>query len=186
MREINEYGFFEAKSKSNLAQLHPYLVTNPTGSASWYSKNYTIISGSTWFYDYEYESEAGNQFYIGIDRFAESGSTSNNSCIYQIGHKNGTNGRVRVQGTVNLNTAIATGPVHHICFRVLSNWTGTTASSSAIIYRISLKEVAADENVKNIITFGKDGVVSGYVYETGSEVRPEERGNILCDSIVEY
>lgn len=186
MREVNEYGFLKSSSRGNLTQISPYLITAPTGSANWYSPYYCITSGSTWYYDYEFTKQAGNQFYIGIERFAASGSTSNNSCVYQTTDKNNTLIHKRIQGTINLNTAISTGPVERIRFRVLSNWTNTTTSSSAEIYRISLKEFAPGENAKNIISYRKTGVVAGLILENSSEVNPEIYGTVALSQVIEY
>lgn len=187
MREINVYGFSKYSTKSNLVQQEPYLITAPTGSASWYSPDYYITTGSTWYYDYEFSKTAGNQFYIGIDRFASSGSTSNNSCVYQVSDKNNTYSHRRVKGTINLNAAISTGPVVRIRFRILSNWTNTTTASSAEVYRISLKEVLPGENIKEAISFSKTGIISAVNFiEQDNQIIPEKYGDLLAGSFVEY
>ena len=186
MREVNEYGFFRSSSKGGIVQELPYLITQENGSANWYSPYYYVTTGSSWYYDFEFSKKAGCQFYIGIERFAHSGSTSNNSCTYQTTDKANTLDHKRIQGTINLNTPISTGPVERIRFRVLSNWTGTTQSGSAEVYRLPLKELSSTENIKNIITFNKRGVVYGAYLERGDQVLPEKYGDIAAGSFVEY
>ena len=62
----------------------------------------------TFEFDYTYESDAGNYFYIGIERYDINKATGSNSCcIYQVATNNVEKTKTRVRGTVNLNQTIS-------------------------------------------------------------------------------
>lgn len=183
MKELNVHGFEKSTASSNLIQTKPYLITQAIQS-QWRSPWYAVTSGSTLFYDYEVSKPAGNCFYIGIERMS-TGSTSNDSCVYQISDIPHAYANKRFSGSFFPGT-ISTGVTKYIRIRILSNWTGTTASGSAEVYRISVKEQLPGENIKDIITFTKRGTVTGFAFETGSMVQPENLGNLKCNEIIEY
>lgn len=98
----------------------------------------------TFEYDFEYESEAGNYFYIGIERFNEDKATgSNNSTIYQVSTANSAKTRQRVRGTVNLDQVIANNKkTAYIRLRILNNWTNSSGTNvTAKIYKLSVREI---------------------------------------------
>lgn len=103
----------------------------------------------TFEYDIIYESDAGNYFYVGIERFAADKSTgSNNCCVYQIATNNTAKPKQRVRGTVNLNYEISSGnKTAYIRLRILNNWSGSSGTNvTAKIYHLSLREITEFTN----------------------------------------
>lgn len=133
-------------------------------------EDYVLITGSVWptaaesyipiancantfEYDITYESDAGNYFYIGIERFATDKTTgSNNSCIYIVNTANAAKIKQRVRGTVNLNQDTSSGnKTAYIRIRILNQWSGSTGTNvTAKIYNLSLREITETTNKINI------------------------------------
>ena len=115
--------------------------------------NYT----NTFEYDITYESDAGNYFYIGIERYAADKTTgSNSSCIYQITTNNAEKIKQRVRGTIDLNQDTSSGnKTAYIRLRILNQWTGSSGTNvTAKIYHLSLREIT---EITNKISITKTG-----------------------------
>lgn len=114
----------------------------------------------TFEYDIIYENDAGNYFYIGIERFDLNKATgSNNCCIYQVATNNTAHGKTRVRGTVNLNQTISssnTNKTAYVRLRVLNQWSGSSGTNvTAKIYHLSLREITETTNKINIEKTGQ-------------------------------
>ena len=106
---------------------------------------------NTFEYDFVYESDAGNYFYIGIERYDKDKVTGSNSCcIYQVATSNAAKTKQRVRGTVNLNQVISSSNSNKTAFirlRILNQWTGSSGTSvTAKIYHLSLREITETTN----------------------------------------
>lgn len=113
----------------------------------------------TFEYDFTYENDTGNYFYIGIERYDVNKATGSNSCcIYQISTSNTAHSKTRVRGTVNLNQVISSSNSNktaYIRLRILNNWSGSSASNAtAKIYHLSLREIT---DTTNKISISKTG-----------------------------
>lgn len=103
----------------------------------------------TFEYDITYENDAGNYFYIGIEKYAPDKTTgSNSSCEYQIATNNTAHNKTRARGTVNMNVTTSSGnSTAYIRLRILNQWTGSSASNvTAKIYHLSLREITETTN----------------------------------------
>jgi len=119
--------------------------------------------GKTYYYDMEISVSAGNQVYIGFERYdKDKTSRANNACIYAKSIKPTTDLiHKRYFGTINLATD-GTNQTDTIALRILNGWGGTTENSTKImtIHYLSLREI--DGNItqprieKNGITFGDE------------------------------
>lgn len=111
----------------------------------------------TFEYDIIYESDAGNRFYIGFERYAADKTTgSNSSCIYPIDTNNAKKTKQRVRGIVNLNQDTSSGnKTAYIRLRILNQWTGSSGTNvTAKIYHLSLREIT---ETTNKISVNKNG-----------------------------
>ena len=131
----------------------------------WLYHDYIPINPTNHRYEYDIicSVDAGNQFYIGWERY-DSAKTprSNNACVYVVNVKPSSNIKYqRYKGTVNLATD-GTNPTAFIRLRILNAWSGTTSSSTkkAIIHSLSLKEFNTSENYATIQTY-KNGQLKG-------------------------
>ena len=96
-----------------------------------------------------YENDAGNYFYIGIERYNEDKATgSNNSCIYLKSGSNTAVSKGRRRGTVNLNSVVVNDKkTAYIRLRILNQWTSSSGSGvTAKIYKLSLREITDTTN----------------------------------------
>lgn len=114
----------------------------------------------TFRYDIIYESDAGNNLYIGIERYDINKATGSNSCcIYQIVTGNAAKSKQRVRGTLNLNQAISssnTNKTAYIRLRILNQWTGSSGTNvTAKIYYLSLREITDTSNKISITKTGQ-------------------------------
>ena len=115
---------------------------------------------NTFEYDIIYESDAGNYFYIGIERYAADKTTgSNSSCIYQVSTSNSAKTKQRVRGTINLNQNTSSGnKTAFIRLRILNQWTGSSGSNvTAKIYHLSVREIT---ETTNKISVKKNGILT--------------------------
>lgn len=115
---------------------------------------------NTFEYDFIYESDAGNYFYIGIERYDKDKATGSNSCcIYQVATNNVAKTKQRVRGTVNLNQVISSSNSNktaYIRLRILNQWSGSLGSNvTAKIYHLSLREITETTNKINIEKTGQ-------------------------------
>jgi hypothetical protein len=134
-----------------------YFDTNSTSAGSSYiSINPT---NHTYYYDFDISVNAGNQFYIGFERYdADKTSRSNNATVYiystkateDVNHKH-------IFGTVNLSTD-GVNPCAFIALRILNGWSGTNSGviGAATIHSMSLREISSIQNPK----LYKNGILS--------------------------
>ena len=138
----------------------------PNGSSVKLENGYLLFTGYIWpsvkesyipiqdcthtfEYDIIYESDAGNYFYIGIERYAADKTTgSNSSCIYQIATSNAAKTKQRIRGSVNLNQNTSSGnKTAYVRLRILNQWTNSSGTNvTAKIYHISLREITETTN----------------------------------------
>lgn len=141
----------------------------------------------TFEYDITFESEAGNYFYIGIERYASDKTTgSNSSCIYQISTGNVEKTKQRVKGTVNLNQDTSTGnKTAYIRLRILNNWTNSSGTNvTAKLYNISLREITETSNKINI---NQQGVLQTDTFWENMQKTSIDKSNIVeCENFYEY
>lgn len=133
-----------------------------TGNA-WVSQHYPetlatdyieIDSSKTFYYDFVYSSPiAGNQYYIGLEKFdANKTATSNSSCVYPVAATTVVEDYRKV-GTVNLAKDANNNPVKYIRLRILNQWSGSTAASGTGVLEIknlSLLQLDDDEKIPSI------------------------------------
>ena len=143
----------------------------------------------TFEYDFTFESDAGNYFYIGIERYDVDKATGSNSCcIYQIATSNTAYGKTRARGTINLNQAISssnTNVTSFIRLRILNNWTYSSASGvTAKIYHLSLREITETTNKINIT---KTGILNSDTFWEGFNPASFNKLNVVeGENIYEY
>ena len=132
----------------NIWIYHDYIPINPTGK--------------TYKYDITYSCDAGNQFYIGWERYdANKTSRSNNACVYVVATKPSTDVvKNRVKGIISLSTD-GVNPCAFIKLRILNKWTGSDSNTQgkATIHSLSLKEYS-NTDVLTPLSHTKQGVVN--------------------------
>lgn len=115
------------------------------GSSEYISIN---PSGKTYKYDVVCSIDAGNQFYIGWERYdADKTARSNDACTYIVATKPTSNLVYKhYSGTVNLSTD-GVNPCAFIRLRILNKWSGSTTDTNgtAIIHSLSLKEYSTSD-----------------------------------------
>lgn len=97
-------------------------------------------NGGLFYYDIVYSNRtAGNQYYIGFERYnASKGTGSNSSCVYVISTTTVCESK-RVNGTVNLTGTINDSPISYLRLRILNQWTGSSATDAILeIKQLSL------------------------------------------------
>lgn len=126
---------------------------------TWANQNYPQSLGTdyieidpskTFYYDIVYSSPiAGNQYYIGFEKFdANKTTTSNSSCVYIIAATTVVNDYRQV-GTVDLKKDNLGSPTKYIRLRILNQWSGSTAASGTGILEIkNLSLLQLDDNEK--------------------------------------
>lgn len=130
----------------------------------WVNHDYISIdpTNKTYKYDITYSCDAGNQFYIGWERYdANKTSRSNNACVYVIATKPSSNvTKTRARGTVNLSTD-GVNPCAFIKLRILNKWTGSASDTNgtATIHSLSLKEYSTND-VLTPLSHTKQGIVN--------------------------
>ncbi len=139
--------------------------------------NYLLLTGNIWpplteayipiqdpthifEYDFTYENDSGNYFYIGIERYDINKATGSNSCcIYQVVTNNTAHSKTRVRGTVNLNQTISSSNTNKTAFirlRILNQWSGSSGTNvTAKIYHLSLREITETSNKISITQAGQ-------------------------------
>ena len=107
----------------------------------------------TFKYDITYSVDAGNQFYVGWERYDEDKTLrSNNATVYVITIKPNTDLKYQhAQGVVNLSTD-GVNPCAFIRLRILNKWAGSTedTNGTAIIHSLSLKEYDSNKTITPI------------------------------------
>jgi len=149
---------------------------------------YEILNtGYTYQYDLEYSNTAGNQLYIGFERYdANKTATSNSSTVYivstKVAHEN-----TKVTGTVNLSKDVNNATVKYIKPRILNNWSGSTTTgveNVASIKYFTLREVPATGN--QIQSVGKNGVTSCEEMIENESANFHKNGIIETIEFIEY
>lgn len=168
----------------------------PNGSSVKRTDDYLLFTGNIWpsvaesyipiqdkthtfEYDITYESDAGNYFYVGIERFAPDKTTgSNNSCVYQIATNNTAKIKQRVRGTINMNVTTSSGnSTAFIRLRILNQWSGSSGSGvTAKIYHISLREIT---ETTNKIQVYKNGILTSDTFWEGYDIASLNKLNVV-------
>lgn len=190
---IAAYEFNEINTASR--ELHPIptdkpnLIThNADGSYTcsgytWFHGDYIPInpSGKTYYYDIEYSNVAGNNFYIGFERYDANKSTgSNQECQYVV-HNTAGSTRCRTTGTVDLSTANR-NTAAYTKLRILNDWSNSgNTSYKGTIHYISLKEVAT----KTVSEVTKTGVFEGDTFIENQDASISHTGNVIGNQIIE-
>ena len=142
---------------------------------------------NTFEYDIIYESDAGNYFYIGIERYAADKTTgSNSSCIYQVDSHNNAKTKQRIRGTINLNQNTSAGnKTAFIRLRILNQWTHSSGTNvTAKIYHLSLREITDSQN-KNQIS--KTGILNTDTFWEGFDLAGLNKLNVVeTNQLYEY
>jgi len=157
-------------------------VTSGNGTIE-YTKDSTVITGNAWvnqhypetlgtdyievdsskifYYDFVYSSPiAGNQYYIGFEKFdANKTATSNSSTIYPIAASTVRNDYRKV-GTVDLSKDVNGNPVKYIRLRILNQWSGSTAASGTGVLEIKNLSLLQLDNDEKIPSIQKTGTIS--------------------------
>ena len=125
---------------------------------------------------------AGNQFYIGWERYDQNKATGTNSAtIYAISPKP-TEDLVyqRYQGTINLSANGLNNPCAFIKLRILNKWSGSTTNTEgkAIIHYLSLKEYDSNKTITPI-KIEKEGIVTTNSFIENSIGTSIDRSQIL-------
>ena len=123
----------------------PQFTTNSSSAGS----DYIVITPGIYEWDYTVSINAGNQFYIGFERYdADKTSRSNAATVYQLGFKPSEDLiKKRFFGTVDLSTD-GVNPIKYIALRILNGWSGTTSgvTGQATIHNFSLRLQSAATN----------------------------------------
>ena len=162
------------------------------GSGTWPSVTQSFIQidncQDTFEWDIVYQSDAGNYFYIGFERFDINKATgSNNDCIYIISTQNVAKAKQHVKGTINFNQTISSTNTNKTAFirlRILNQWSYSSGTGvGAKIYHLSLREI--DDNDKTNIT--KQGqLISNAFWEGFNPVYAKRSRAIGGNEIYEY
>lgn len=125
----------------------PQFTVNGTSAGS----QYIEITPGVYYYDTTISVNAGNQFYIGFERYdADKTSRSNQACVYIYTTKPSSDVvKQRYKGTVDLSTD-SVNPLKYITLRVLNGWSGTNSgvTGQATIHHLSLRLVSGAQNPK--------------------------------------
>lgn len=141
----------------------------------------------TFEYDFVYENDAGNYFYIGIERYTEDKTTdTNSSTIYQVSTANTAHAKTRVRGTVNMNQVLTNNKkTAYIRLRILNAWANSSVSTStAKIYRLSLREIT--ETTNKIATFKSGQLTSDTFWESCDKASFNQLNVVESNEIYEF
>ncbi len=141
----------------------------------------------TFEYDITYESDVGNYFYVGIEKYAADKTTgSNASCSYMIATNNTAKTKQRVRGTVNMNVDTSSGnKPAYIRLRILNQWTGSSGTNvTAKIYNISFREITESTNK---ISVKKQGQLTTDTIWEAMPIASFNKLNVVeCNNLYEY
>lgn len=190
---IGCYQFYE--DSENSKELWPTPTSNVTynddgsytitGYKNAYSTHIPIDSSKTFYYDIEYSNlNAGNQFYIGFERYdIDKQTVTNQGCQYITTTKNAEL-HTRKVGTIAF-PAINENPAAFTRLRILNHWSGSTSDSpsdsEAIIHYISLKEVSTP--TQNQIN--KQGQIKSDLFIEAESATVSKYGNITANQLIE-
>lgn len=165
------------------------LITANTWPTS--TEAYIPISDCTHTFEYDiiYESDAGNYFYIGIERYDINKETGSNACcIYQVATNNTAITKQRIRGTVNLNQTISssnTNKTAYIRLRILNQWSGSSGTGvTAKIYHLSLREITETTNKISIKKTGQ--LTTDDTWETFNPASFNKLNVVESNTLYEY
>ena len=142
----------------------------------------------TFEYDIIYESDAGNVFDVGVERYAADKTTGTNSCcIYQIVTNNVAKSKQRVRGTINLNQEVTNGnKTAYIRLRILNQWSGSTSSGTvtAKIYHISIREITESTNKISVTQQGQ--LTTDTLWDDYTPASFNKLNVVECNNFYEY
>lgn len=119
-----------------------YFDTNGTSAGTEYIP--INPTGKTFYWDLIISVNAGNQFYIGFERYDKDFTPrSNNACVYVYATRPSADVVYqRYKGTVDLSTD-GVNPCAFVTVRILNGWGGTTSgvTGTATIHYLSLRAV---------------------------------------------
>lgn len=159
-----------------------YFDTNSTSAGS----DYISISptGHTYYYDFDISVNAGNQFYIGFERFdIDKTSRSNAATVYIYNTKSSTDvNHKHIFGTVDLSTD-GVNPCAFIALRILNGWSGTNSgvTGTATIHSMSLREISTIQNPK----LYKNGILSTSEFKEYQKASFYKNGFIEATEFIE-
>ena len=158
--------YYEGNSSSG----SEYIKINPTGK--------------TYYYDTMVSVSAGNQFYIGFERYdANKTARSNQACVYIAAPKPSSDlVRYRYRGTIDLSTD-GVNPCDTIRIRILNGWTGSDSSSTkkATVHYLSLREVTTPETT----SISKQGITKTDMLLESDLKDIEKNGTINMKQFIE-
>lgn len=181
LQNVHSYEFNETTARELLAVPLTTSYSNRTNILTAYGDNgeitltgnssrgsvYIPISpaGKTYYYDIDVSIDAGNQFYLGFERFdIDKAATSNSSCDYVISTKPSTAlVHQHYYGTRTWSGNLSTGkPPAYIALRILNDWSGANGRK-ATVHSISLREVTtlSNEQVLKTGVFNADEFIEG-------------------------
>ena len=135
-------------------------------------------NGHIYEYDFTISVNAGNQFYIGFERYdANKTSRSNNACKYAYAGKPSTDiVKKHFNGTIDLSTD-EVNQCKYIALRILNGWNGTNSGVTGVatIYDISLREIGTKQ-IQRLTTIGQ------FIEE---EIKENEITRLYTNGIVE-
>lgn len=156
-----------------------------TAQASIGSDYLQVKSGDVLCYDLIYSVAAGNQFYIGIEKYdAARTARSNNACQYLVNTKPTADiAYQRTKGTVTLTTD-GTNPIDAIALRVLNAWSGTTTDSTkeATIHYMNFYIKGSTSTLK----FYKTGIVQANELTEYANTKIFNTGLIETNQFIEH
>lgn len=143
---------------------------------------------NTFEYDIIYESEAGNTFYIGFEKYGADKTTgSNASTTYVVTTSNAQKIKQRVRGTVNLNvgTSSSDNKTAFIRLRILNQWSGSTETNvTAKIYYLSFREIT---ETTSKISINKQGQLNSDTFWEGFNPASFNKLNVVeSNNLYEY
>lgn len=155
-----------------------------TGSSS-IGSNYIPISptGKVYYFDIDVSIDAGNQFYIGFERFdVNKAATSNSSCDYVVNVKpSSALVHQHYFGTRTWTANLSTGkPPAYIALRILNDWSGANGRK-ATIHSVSLREVSTLTNEQIL----KTGITKADEFIEGEKIAIQKNKIIRSKNFIE-
>lgn len=140
-------------------------------------------TGKTYYYDIIVSKDAGNQVYIGFEKYdADKTPRSNNACVYVMSDKTNAYDHRRFFGTVNLATD-GVNPTATIRLRVLNGWSST--SGTMTIHSMSLREVDTATGIETAHIIKTGILLADEVREYDGNARFDKNGFADAQSFIE-
>lgn len=155
-----------------------------TGGSS-IGSDYIPISptGKVYYFDIDVSIDAGNQFYIGFERFdVDKAATSNSSCDYVVAVKpSSALIHQHYFGTRTWTANLSTGkPPAYIALRILNDWSGANGRK-ATIHSISLREISVLTNEQIL----KAGITKADEFIEGEKTAIQQNKIIRSKNFIE-